>query len=109
VDSATPDIKMIECDIPGSKEKGKVAYLALRWLVIPGLLDGKHIFTIEPLGVKRVRFIQREILTGLLVPIFMRFLEMNTRRGFEEMNKALKVRAEQIAPYVGTSNSFVVI
>jgi hypothetical protein len=57
----------------------------LRWLghfLIPGLFDGEHIFTIEPLEARRVRFVQREIFTGI------------TRRGFEEMNLALKLRAE---------------
>src|SRR4030067_2967999 len=41
----------------------------LRWLghlLIPGLFDGEHIFTIEPLETNRVRFIQREIFTGLV-------------------------------------------
>ncbi len=69
----------------------------LRWLghfLIPGLFDGEHIFTIEPLESGRVRFVQREIFTGLLVPLFMRWLEKDTRRGFEEMNRALKERAE---------------
>jgi hypothetical protein len=70
----------------------------LRWLghlFIPGLFDGEHCFTIEPLGENRVRFTQREIFTGLLVPLFARGLDSNTRRGFEEMNQALKARAEQ--------------
>lgn len=70
----------------------------LRWLghfLIPGLFDGEHIFTIEPLRAARVRFIQREIVKGLLVPLFTRLLEENTRRGFEEMNRALKARAER--------------
>lgn len=69
----------------------------LRWLghfLIPGLFDGEHIFTIEPLEAGRVRFVQREIFTGLLVPLFMRWMEKDTRRGFEEMNRALKLRAE---------------
>jgi hypothetical protein len=70
----------------------------LRWighLLVSGLFDGEHIFTIEPLGKNRVRFVQREIFTGLLVPLFARGLDTDTRRGFEEMNQALKVRAEQ--------------
>ena len=70
----------------------------LRWLgrlLLPGLFDGEHIFTIETLGANHVRFTQREIFTGLLVPILARGLDSNTRRGFEEMNQALKVRAEQ--------------
>ncbi|MGD0079089.1 MAG: SRPBCC domain-containing protein [Methanoregula sp.] len=70
----------------------------LRWsghLLVPGLFDGEHIFTIEPLETDRVRFIQREIFTGLLVPLFALGLDTDTRRSFEEMNKALKFRAEQ--------------
>jgi hypothetical protein len=70
----------------------------LRWLghfLIPGLFDGEHIFTIEPLGTQRVRLVQREIFTGWLVPFFARKLDTHTRRGFEEMNRALKARAEQ--------------
>ena len=70
----------------------------LRWLgrlLMPGLFDGEHTFTIETLEAKRVRFTQREVFTGLLVPLFARSLNIDTRRGFEEMNQALKSRAEQ--------------
>jgi hypothetical protein len=70
----------------------------LRWLghfMIPGLFDGEHIFTIEPLEAGRVRFVQREIFTGILVPLFARWLSKDTRQGFEEMNLALKLRAER--------------
>ncbi len=70
----------------------------LRWigrLLMPGLFDGEHIFTIETLDTNRVRFTQREVFTGLLVPLFARSLDKDTRRGFEEMNQALKSQAEQ--------------
>src|SRR5215218_1588719 len=69
----------------------------LRWrghLLVPGLFDGEHSFEIQPLEDDRVRFIQREAFKGLLVPLFAQSLESNTRRGFEEMNHALKERAE---------------
>ncbi len=68
----------------------------LRWLgrvFIPGLFDGEHSFTIEQLDEKSVRFVQSERFTGLLVPLF-RGLENDALRGFEEMNRALKERAE---------------
>ena len=71
----------------------------LRWLGrlrIPGLFDGEHIFTIERLDADRVRFTQREIFTGLLVPLRGQRLDTDTRRGFKEMNQALKKRAEQL-------------
>lgn len=70
----------------------------LRWLghlLVPGLFDGEHIFTIEPVGANRIRFIQHERFTGMLVPIFSRRLDTDTQRGFEEMNQALKKLAEQ--------------
>jgi hypothetical protein len=70
----------------------------LRWRgrsLLPGLLDVEHIFTIEPLGANHVRFTQREIFTGLLVAFRGGSLDRDTRRGFREMNQALKLRAEQ--------------
>jgi hypothetical protein len=69
----------------------------LRWLghlLVPGVFDGEHSFTIDPLEENRVRFVQREAFKGLLVPLFGRSLETNTQQGFEEMNRALKERAE---------------
>lgn len=70
----------------------------LRWLGrlwIPGLFNGEHSFTIEPLDEKRVRFVQREKFTGVLVPFMAKSLDRDASRGFEEMNRALKDRAEQ--------------
>jgi len=45
--------------------------------------------------VNRVRFIQQEVFTGLLVSLFARLLGVNTQRGFEEMNNALKLQSEE--------------
>jgi hypothetical protein len=70
----------------------------LRWrgrLWLPGLFDGEHVFTIEPLEQTRVRFVQREEFRGILVPLLWRSLDRDTRRGFQEMNQALKRRAEE--------------
>jgi hypothetical protein len=69
----------------------------LRWLghlLVPELFDGEHSFIIQPLEENRVRFVQREAFKGVLVPLFARSLDENTQRGFEEMNRALKERAE---------------
>jgi hypothetical protein len=68
----------------------------LRWLgsfLFRGLFDGEHAFLIEPVAPGRVRFVQRERFTGLLVPFFRKGLAA-TRLGFERMNLALKNRAE---------------
>jgi hypothetical protein len=70
----------------------------LRWrerFLMPGLLDVEHVFSIEPLDANRVRFTQREISTGVLVSLRARRRNTDTRRGFREMNQALKLRAEQ--------------
>ena len=69
----------------------------LRWLgrlYLPWLFDGEHAFIIETSSENSVNFIQREKFTGLLVP-FARSLLRDTQRGFEDMNRALKQRAEQ--------------
>src|SRR5215204_353462 len=69
----------------------------LRWLghlFVPGLFDGEHSLSIQPLAENRVRFIQSEMFKGVLVPLFARSLDKNTLRGFEEMNGALKERVE---------------
>jgi hypothetical protein len=68
----------------------------LRWLgrlLLPGLFDGEHSFRLEPLATGRVRLVQAERFTGLLVPILGGMLG-NTERGFQAMNQALKERAE---------------
>jgi hypothetical protein len=68
----------------------------LRWLgrlLVPGLFDGEHRLTIEPLNGGGTRFVQSERFSGLLVGLFAKTLAA-TQRGFEQMNVALKTRAE---------------
>jgi hypothetical protein len=69
----------------------------LRWLgrlVLPGLFDGEHVFTIAPLTPGRVRFSQRETFRGVIVPLLPRTRWEGIAQGFEKMNAALKRRAE---------------
>lgn len=69
----------------------------LRWLGklgIKGLFDGEHRLALEALPGGGTRFRQEERFTGILVPLFRKSLDKDTRRGFEEMNEALKTRAE---------------
>jgi hypothetical protein len=69
----------------------------LRWvghLLVLGLFDGEHQFEIHLLGPGRVRFVQQERFTGVLVPLFARNLDDHTLRGFNTMNAALKARVE---------------
>ncbi len=70
-----------------------------RWLghlFIPGLFDGEHIFELTDNGNGTTTFVQRERFGGILVPLFKKMLNDNTRRGFEAMNAALKAKAEVI-------------
>jgi hypothetical protein len=70
----------------------------LRWIgrvLIAGLFDGEHRFTIIPEG-DRSRFVQAEIFTGLLVPVIDLTDTLRvTHLGFLLMNRALRERAEQ--------------
>ena len=70
----------------------------LRWFgksSLPGFLNAEHIFTIEELQPERVRFIQREVFDGLLTTVFGKGLDTDIRKGFQDMNDALKKRAER--------------
>lgn len=64
-------------------------------VILPGLWSGEHSFTIEPMRTSQVRFIDKEIFTGLLVPLQAKDIDINSRRGFEAMDEALKARVEQ--------------
>jgi hypothetical protein len=70
----------------------------LRWLgrlLVPGLFDGEHRLLVEPLDPNRSRFVQSERFNGLLVGLLRGVLE-RTEAGFEQMNRALKQRAEHV-------------
>ena len=78
-----------------SAESGK----ELKWLGhllgVRGIFDGEHHFLILEQSPEHVRFVQKEVFGGVLVPLTGRQLE-KTKQGFEEMNRALKKRAEEI-------------
>ena len=70
----------------------------LRWVgksSLPGFLNAEHIFTIEELQPGRVRFIQREVFDGLHTRLFGKSVDTDVRQGFQDMNGALKKRAER--------------
>ncbi len=70
----------------------------LRWighLLVAGVFDGEHIFEIEPIGERRVRFVQRERFRGLFTAPLLKSIGAATRQGFEAMNRALKAEAEK--------------
>jgi hypothetical protein len=61
---------------------------------VSGLLDGRHSFTLTPLGHGRTRLLQAEVFSGALVPLAGSVLA-KTKAGFEAMNEALRDRLEK--------------
>lgn len=60
-----------------------------------GILDGHHIFELEPLKNGNTRLIQKEIFSGVLVPfVWKRFLNVHLKKGFFGLNLALKRKIE---------------
>ncbi|KPL23475.1 MAG: hypothetical protein AMS23_06590 [Bacteroides sp. SM1_62] len=77
-----------------SDEKQKFEWLGTTPLKV---FNGRHYFIVEEIGEKQVRFVQGEQFTGILAkPFYKRFAEP-TQKGFVEMNKALKDRAEYLS------------
>jgi hypothetical protein len=69
----------------------------LAWLgrlLLPGLFDGAHSFTLEPLPGNRTQLTQSETFRGLLVPLSGSLLQ-RTEAGFTAMNEALRQRVAQ--------------
>jgi len=69
----------------------------IRWLgslLVSGLLDGEHLFMLEPLGEATVRFVQKEVYSGVLLPITWPWLKGQGFEAFGMMNRALKKAAE---------------
>lgn len=105
--SGTPEVgKKIEAHMqpPGAKGmtfKPKVLVFEpgkeFRWighLGIPGLFDGEHRFQLIDNGDGTTTFIQSERFRGILIPLFRKMLEVNTKNGFVSMNEQLKAQAE---------------
>lgn len=63
-------------------------------VVMPFLFRGEHIFRLEEIDAQRVRFIDREIFQGLLVPLQAQDIETNAKAGMIAMGAALKARVE---------------
>ena len=72
----------------------------LRWrasFISRRLFTGEHGFKLEELGPQRVRFSQDETFSGLVVPLYARLRLNATRRGFAQVNEAIRDRAESEA------------
>lgn len=86
------------------KQKYKVKILEiqekqiLQWLghfIIPGLIDGNHIFQLQHLSDNKTLFIQKESFKGILVPfVWKYYLNTKLRAGFVQLNEGLKKHVE---------------
>ncbi len=63
-------------------------------LMFKGLFDGQHRFELKQIDEHNTLFIHSEKFKGILVPLFKKSLENDTKKGFEQMNEALKKRVE---------------
>lgn len=63
------------------------------YLLAPWLACGEHWFTIETIDSDHVRFVQRELFSGLVPRLVAPLLAREARRGFDAMNAALAARA----------------
>jgi hypothetical protein len=73
-------------------------YRELRWLGRSegDVFNGEHCFLIEPVenNNDRVHFTQSEKFTGSMVSSLEGWLDTAVKQNFEDMNRALKQRAE---------------
>lgn len=69
-----------------------------RWLgnfIIKGLFDGEHYFLLNQNNDGTTTLTHGEYFNGVLVPVFSKTLDKKTKEGFENLNLALKERAEK--------------
>lgn len=74
------------------KENSELKWLGHLWF--KGLFDGEHKFKLTDNGNGTTDFEQSEYFSGILVKLFSKSLDKDTKNGFEQMNKELKLRAE---------------
>jgi len=60
------------------------------------LLSGRHYFKTEEMPDGKIKFINMESYSGLLLYLSWPFIEPKARQGFEAMNVALKAEAERL-------------
>lgn len=68
-----------------------------RWLghlIFSGLFDGEHSFVLIDNGNGTTTFKHSEKFNGILVGLFSKKLDKETKSGFESMNQSLKEKAE---------------
>ena len=77
------------------KENTELKWLGHLWF--KGLFDGEHKFKLTDNGNGTTNFEQSENFSGIFVKLFAKSLDKDTKIGFEQMNKELKLLAEKRA------------
>ena len=80
--------------VTASEENKKFEWLGKTPL---NVVNGRHYFVVEEISNGQVKFVHGEQFTGILAKPFHKRLAEPTQKGFIEMNKALKERAEQLS------------
>ena len=73
-------------------KNAEIKWLGHLWF--KGLFDGAHKFKLTDNKNGTTNFEQSENFTGILVKLFSKSLDKDTKNGFEQMNKELKIRVE---------------
>ena len=73
-------------------ENSELKWLGHFWF--KGLFDGEHRFHLTENADGTTHFEQSEKFSGILVKFLSKTIDKDTKQGFEEMNSALKLRAE---------------
>ncbi|OBQ56713.1 SRPBCC domain-containing protein [Tamlana sp. s12] len=74
-------------------ENSELKWLGHLWF--KGLFDGEHKFILTDNGNGTTNFEQSEQFSGILVKLFSKSLDKDTKSGFEKMNMELKELAEK--------------
>lgn len=75
------------------KKNTELKWLGHLWF--KGLFDGEHKFKLTDNGNGTTNFEQSENFSGILVKLFAKSLDKDTKNGFEQMNRELKLRVEK--------------
>lgn len=70
-----------------------------RWigkLFVKGIFDGEHKFELIANNDGTTRLIHSEKFSGLLIPLFGKMLDIDTKNGFIVFNEVIKERAEKL-------------
>ncbi len=63
---------------------------------IPGVMEGRHGFRIEPHG-EGTRLVHTEVFSGVLAPVVVRLIRGQLGKGYRRLNQGLRDRCERAA------------